>query len=187
MLVIGVMRMKNEELNIIDRFLYKLLICSFLLFAVVIFDKINLIKIENARQPFTEHANILPFIQKINKEGILIPVEITDQVSAPTYQIYQNSQIITNGRLVILNDYQGVENFKAGVVVKIMRREGMYEVTVKGIDGYEYVYDNLETIDVNMYKFVKSGEIIGLPGSKNGKNFFRFYVYSKGRPVDLFS
>ena len=86
-----------------------------------------------------------------------------------------------------MNDYQGVENFKAGVVVKIMRREGMYEVTVKGIDGYEYVYDNLETIDVNMYKFVKSGEIIGLPGSKNGKNFFRFYVYSKGRPVDLFS
>ena len=73
MLVIGVMRMKNEELNIIDRFLYKLLICSFLLFAVVIFDKINLIKIENARQPFAEHANILPFIQKINKEGILIP------------------------------------------------------------------------------------------------------------------
>ena len=121
MLVIGVMRMKNEELNIIDRFLYKLLICSFLLFAVVIFDKINLIKIENARQPFAEHANILPFIQNQqrgyphprgnHRSGIRPPPDIP------------NSQIITNGRLVILNDYQGVENFKAGVVVKIMRRE----------------------------------------------------------------
>lgn len=180
--------MKNEDLNIVDRFLYKLLICTIMLFAVVIFDRIDIIKLDKARQPFAEHINILPFLQKLNgKEGILLPVDINDQVSTTTYQLYQNSQVIKNGRLIVLGDYEGVENYKAGVVVKIVKYDGLYEVTVKGIDGYEYVYNNLESIDVNIYKFVKSGEILGLPGSKSGKNFFRFYVYSKGQPVDLFS
>jgi hypothetical protein len=179
--------MKNEDLNIIDRFLYKLLICMVLLFGLVLLDRINLLKLEEARKPFSEHLNILPFLKRINKGGFLLPVEFTEHVSTTTYQTYKNSQVITNGRLIVLDDYQGVENYKAGVVVKIVKEEGMYQVTVKGIDGYEYVYDNLESIDVNIYKYLESGEIIGAPGSKNGKNFFRFYVYSEGEPIDLFS
>ncbi|HHX80014.1 MAG TPA: M23 family metallopeptidase [Acholeplasmataceae bacterium] len=180
--------MEKDDFNLIDRFLYKLLICSAFLFAIVFLDQVKVVKLEKVRQPFAEHINILPFIQKLNgKESFLLPVDITDQVSAPTYQVYQNSQVIKNGRLIVLDDYQGVENYKAGVVVKIHKVNGLYEVTVKGIDGYEYVYNNLESIDVNIYKYLKSGDIIGLPGRKNDKNFFRFYVYSKGEPVDLFA
>ena len=100
--------MEKDDFNLIDRFLYKLLICSAFLFAIVFLDQVKVVKLEKVRQPFAEHINILPFIQKLNgKESFLLPVDITDQVSAPTYQVYQNSQVIKNGRLIVLDDYQG--------------------------------------------------------------------------------
>ena len=34
-------------------------------------------------------------------------------------------------------------------------------MTVKGIDDIEYVYDNLETLDYNIYGIVKSGDNLG--------------------------
>ena len=177
----------NESLNAIDRFLYKFLICIILLLAVILLDKIKVVKLEKVREPFSEHINILPFLKIINgKEGFLLPVDISDQVNAPTYQSFQNAQIIKNGRLIVLDDFQGVENYMSGVVVKIARHNGLFEVTIKGIDGYEYVYNNLENVDVNIYKFLKSGDIIGLPGSYEGINFFRFYVYSQGEPINIF-
>jgi hypothetical protein len=178
---------KSEDLNYIDRFLYKLLIGTILLLIFVFLDKIKVISLEDVQRPLSEHINVLPALELLNgKEGKILPIEITDQVSSTTYQVYYNAQIITNGRLVLINEFQGVENYKAGVIVKIYKNnDNSYEVTVKGLDNFLYVYDHLETVDLNIYKYVKSGEIIGLPANKDGKTFYRFYIYHQGKPVHL--
>mgnify|MGYP003835037465 CR=1 FL=1 len=178
--------MMTNELNFIDRFLYKLVICTFLLISVVFLDKIKVLKIERLQVPLSQHLNILPALQFLDRDGILLPLEITDQVSSSTYQVYQNAEIITNGRLITLADFQGVENYKPGVVVRIYKdKDNTYEVTVKGIDGFEYCYNHLETVDVNIYKYLKSGDIIGLPATKDGKNFYRFYIFNRDQAVHL--
>jgi hypothetical protein len=176
----------TNELNIIDRFLYKFLICTLLLLGIVLLDKIKVLKIERLQVPLSEHLNILPALQLLDRNGILLPLEITDQVSSSTYQVYQNAEKITNGRLIVLDDFQGVENYKPGVVVRIHKdTDGTYAVTVKGIDGLEYRYNHLENVDVNIYKYLRSGDIIGLPATKDGKNFYRFYIYNRDQAVHL--
>ena len=175
---------KSEDLNYIDRFLYKLLIGTILLLIFVFLDKIKVISLEDVQRPLSEHINVLPALELLNgKEGKILPIEITDQVSSTTYQVYYNAQIITNGRLVLINEFQGVENYKAGVIVKIYKNnDNSYEVTVKGLDNFLYVYDHLETVDLNIYKYVKIGEIIGLPANKDGKTFYRFIYIIKVNP-----
>jgi hypothetical protein len=39
--------------------------------------------------------------------------------------------------------------------------EGMYEVTIKGADSFDYTYSNLESIDVSIYTYVTKDRIIG--------------------------
>lgn len=171
----------KEELNFIDRFLYKFIICLILLLGVVLLDKISLINIQKLQVEMQQHLNFLPVLKAINGDkGVLLPIDISDEVSASASAMYQNYQEIKNGKRITLKSMQGVEVYKTGIVVKIIQNSNAtFQVTLKGVDDYEYIYDNLETIDVNIYKLVKSGDIIGSPSS----NYFDFFVYDKTQVV----
>lgn len=173
--------MKEEELNFIDRFLYKFIICLILLLGVVLLDRISLINISKLQGKMQQHLNFLPVLKAINGDkGVFLPIDISDEVTASASTMYQNYQVIDNGKRITLKPMQGVEVYKTGIVVKIIQnKNATFQITLKGVDDYEYIYDNLETIDVNIYKIVKSGDVIGSPAN----NYIDFYVYDKTQVV----
>jgi len=179
---------KGTELNFIDRFLYKLLIGTFLLLTVVFFDTINVLNLKKLQVEISEHYNIMKILKALNgKTNFLIPIDISDQVSGEVNQIYMESQKIPNGRRVEVNEFQGVEVYKTGIVVEVGRNsDHTYRLKVKGIDDYDYIYDKLENISCNIYKIVQSGEVIGTPSYQDNNYYFEFYVYEKDQPVNLF-
>jgi hypothetical protein len=179
---------KDKELNIIDRFLYKLLIGTFLLLAFVFLGKMKMINADKVRDALSEHYNILKIIKAINgKNNFLLPMEITDTVSVEVSQLYMSGKEIPGGLRVEVNEFQGVEVYKTGVVVEIKKnKDGTYRLKIKGIDDYTYVYDGLENVNCNIYKIVTSGEVIGSPSVEEDACFFKFYVYDGSEPVNLF-
>lgn len=181
---------RYDDVNIIDRFLYKMLICTILLLMVIFLGKMKVLDIEKLQTELSQHYNFIPLLKAINgEEKVLIPVDLDDAVAVINVAAYQNSRKYTSGtRKVILKDMEGVENYRTGVVVKIQQnKDQTFQITVKGIDNYEYVYDRLESITCNIYKVVESGEIIGSPITVSGENYFNFAVYDKDQIIDIFS
>lgn len=176
----------KDDFNIIDRFLYKLIIGAFMLLLLVTLDRFKILDIEVVRTELSEHFNILKIVKTINGEkSVFIPIDLTDDVTVST-NAYKNYELIENGAKVFLNDFEGVENYKAGVVVAIFHNsDDTYMVTVKGIDGYHYVYDKLSTLNCSLYKVLGSGDIVGSPSTKNNDNFFQFFVYDKGQVIEI--
>ena len=177
----------NDDFNVIDRFLYKMIICIVMLLLVLLVDRTKLSSIKDMQNSIGSHFNILPVFNWINgKDGSLIPVTLTEEVSVSTKQVYQNAEFISDGRRIILKEMQGVENYKTGVVVSRKKNsDGTYKVIIKGIDDLEYVYDKLSSVDIHLYKVVASGDIIGLPSSNQKLHYFNFYIYDKAQVVSI--
>jgi len=169
---------ENTELNFLDKFLYKFLICLILLIVLLTLGKYNVINLDKVKGELSENINILKIFKFINGEkGIFVPIEITDEVTDTVSKTYENYEEIAGGKRIFVNAMSGVEVYKTGIIIKIYQnKDNTFQVTVKGIDGYEYVYDKLETVDYNIYTIVKSGDILGLPITQNNKTYFEFYV-----------
>ena len=105
-----------------------------------------------------------------------MPLDISEEVTESVSQTYLNYESIAGGKRIILSQMQGVEVYKSGLIMKIYQnKDKTYQVTIKGIDDIEYIYDKLETVDVNIYKIVHSGDIIGKPKTTNDSAYFEFY------------
>ncbi|MDD4388587.1 MAG: hypothetical protein PHV87_05195, partial [Bacilli bacterium] len=105
--------MKNPELNFIDRFLYKLLIGTFLLLAVIFLSRLQVINIEDVRFELGQHYNILKIIKALNgKNNFLLPIDISDSVASEVALVYDKSKKIPNGYRIELTEFQGVEAYR---------------------------------------------------------------------------
>ena len=167
----------KDEFNIIDKFLYKFIICLVLLISIILLDKVKLVNLQEIKLQMQENINVLKILKYINTDqDVFLPLDIDDKVIQSVSQTYNNFEEYNGGKRIILNEMQGVEVYKAGVVVKILQnQDDTYRVTIMGIDDVEYIYDKLTTCDLNIYKIVKSGDIIGKPKISSDKNYFEFY------------
>lgn len=167
----------NDELNFLDRFLYKFIICLVLLISVLLLNKVNVVDLNKVQSKMSENINILKVLKLVNGEkGVFIPIELNDDVLQTVSQTYLNYKEIDGGKRIFINEMQGVEVYKTGIIIKIFQnKDDTFRVTVKGIDDIEYVYDNLETLDYNIYGIVKSGDNLGSARTVKDKTYFDFY------------
>ena len=167
----------KDEMNAIDKFLYKLIICLVLLVSMILLDKVKVVNLNNIRTEMKQNVNMLKVLRFVNGDkGVFLPLDISDEVVQSVSQKYMNYEEINGGKRIIISDMQGVEAYKDGIIIKkFQNKDGTYQVTVKGMDDVEYIYDNLDTVDLNIYKIVKSGDIIGKPRTVSNKTYFDFY------------
>ena len=169
---------QDYELNMIDRFLYKMVIGLSLLVLLLIGTRYNIVSLEKVQNAMRQNINIVKIISYFNRPNLkLIPIDIEDTKETSTV-VYDDYTIIDGGRRI--NVSSSVKNIRSGVVVKIEKKD-TYKITVKSIDGYEYVYDNISNKKVNIYQYVKAGDIIG----EVNNDTFDLYVYSKNGIVNL--
>ncbi|HHU55758.1 MAG TPA: M23 family metallopeptidase [Acholeplasmataceae bacterium] len=167
-------------MSLLDKFLYKFAMVFFLLFSVVVLDKINVIDFSDLQEKMSTHFNFLKLINKINGKTTLIAIDLDEVQSANAGVI--KSQKITNGNRIILDSYEAVESLDLGIVVRI-EKDSVY---ILNNDDYLYCYTKLETVDVNLYQIVRKNQIIGKASAdKNGINYYDVYVKKNNKYVDL--
>lgn len=166
---------QDSELTLMDRFLYKMVIGLSILVLLLIGARAKVINLEKIQNELRQNVNIVKIIEYFNRPNLkLIPIDDEDHQEVINYHNYVN---LDGGRRIL-----GVEEAKivrSGVVVKIIKKD-TYSITVKGKDGYEYTYENIETKNVNIYQYVKAGDIIG----KVKNNSFDLFVSSQHGLVD---
>lgn len=155
--------MKN--INYLDRFLYKLLFSTVLLVISFALDYFNVININKVQNEMRSNINILKTIQVINGKVNLIDLGYGDEI-AVSNSIYEYD-IIDGKEVIKTNSLTGVNAHIAGVVVRIEKTNNKYTLTIVGIDDKTYVYSLLDSIDVHIYSYVKTNEIIG-----KSKNYY---------------
>lgn len=177
----------NKELNAIDRFCYKLLIGTIVLLMVVLLDFVNLVSLSSVKKKMNMHWNVLKVVTLFNGDAKLLNVVDLDDTITVSGQAYLQIQNTNNEFIIKTGDYEAVEVYKLGIVVQIKKHnDDSYLVVVKGLDGYEYYYDGLLTVDCSLYQLVKSGQILGKSPKGSNDHFFMLRVYKGGKLVNIF-
>lgn len=157
----------------IDKLFYQIFLSTLLLLFLVLCSNNDAIKkvINNSMNKqisFTKIAynltNLFPsFIEPIGEVTVYNSI------------IYDNVTFDKGTNKVINYSFNGVINLCDSVVMKIYKNEnGLYEVHTVNKDGYTYIYKNLESVDVNIYSYLKNETIIGSSSYDSLNNYYKF-------------
>lgn len=163
---------KKKKLNYIDKLFIRIFLSSLIL--------LTLISIEKTKFSFLykDNFNFLKLVKIFNGNfGSFISSNIDDTVyNMNTYDevFYDNN---TGLNTVYNYSFDGVYNLENGIVTKIVKNSSnLYDITIKGYDGYNYTYYNLETIDYHIYNYVGNNDIIGLSKYDDTSSCFSFLL-----------
>lgn len=122
------------------------------------------------------------------------PLEIiTEDEVITVYEtdVYDKVSYDNGINYVTNNNYAGVDNLISGYVVKILKDKDnngniIYTVVVKGADGLEYTYLELESIDVSLYRYLDAKETIGKAKYDDDAYHFKLIIENKGEKISFY-
>lgn len=149
----------KDNLSIVDCFLYKLVISLLLLFILCLLDKFKIINTNKTKENINYNINLLQTIVKVNGKLNLIDLGTEEEIKVSNEPLIyeENNKINTSLET-------GIKNYNCGVCTKIEKDE-KYKITILGIDNKEYVYGNIDNLDIHIYSYLKTGDIIGSSSS----------------------
>lgn len=156
----------KKDYKKIRNYLSKILISVIFLLVSIIYIKLsdnnkNLYEnffLENSIS-FTKVNN---WYQKYFGSIIPVPNIVEDTPVFNEDLTYSNKEDYLNGSLITVgNDYM-VPTLESGIVVFIGEKEGYNKtIIVQGIDGIDIWYGNIDNTNLNLYDYVKKGDIVG--------------------------
>lgn len=153
-------KLEKRKKKLIDKLFIQIFLSSFVLLLLVIFNKYNFMDFNNKIQKninftiLTKQVNLLlNDTEKVNNE---ITFELVN------YHNNENTFVST---------FNGVSAITEGVVTKIEKNNGLYNITILSSDDYEYTYYGLESTSCYLYEYITQGKIIG------NVNFDQKYQY----------
>ena len=96
--------------------------------------------------------------------GEIIPVpNITSEKTVFNEDLsFNNQENYLNGKLLTVSKDYIVPSIQSGIVVFIGEKEGYNNtIIVQGIDGVDIWYGNIDTTNLNLYDYVKKGDLLG--------------------------
>jgi len=65
---------------------------------------------------------------------------------------------------------------ESGIITKVSKNDGLYEINIMSKSGYLYTYKNLVSFDYSLYRFVNADDILGLVSYNNNTTAYTFDV-----------
>lgn len=163
---------KKKKLNYIDKLFIRIFLSSLVVLLLISLDFLKI----NFNYVYKDNLNFLKFANLFNGNfGNFISSDIDKNAySLNTYdEVFYDKE--NNINIVYNYGFDGIYNLENGIVTKIIRNSnGLYEVTIKGYDGYNYTYLDIESIDYHIYSYIGSNGIIGLAPYDKNLNYFTF-------------
>lgn len=178
---------KDKKTYIDDLFL-RIFLSSLLLLSLCAIERF--IPNYNLRINLNYNFNLI----KATKLFANTPLEIiTEDEVITVYEIdvYDKVSYDNGINYVTNNSYAGVDNLVSGYVVKILKDNDnngntIYTVVVKGADGLEYTYLELESIDVSLYRYLDAKETLGKAKYDNNNYNFKLIIENKGEKINFY-
>lgn len=153
---------KKESKTFFDRLFLRIFLSSLLMLCIVGGERLlSMTKIDFKINHFlTNNINFIKFAKFFNGGvfSIIPDDEIIDVYEENVYDFVEYE----GGVNIVKNEtFAGAVNLVSGYVTRIVKNETGYHITIKGVDGLEYEYLELESIDFHIYEYVKAGEVIG--------------------------
>ena len=163
------------KINIIDKFIYKLLFLTFILLVAVVLNNYQIISLNKLKTILSQNINITNVVKTVN--GDLNLIDLGDN----TIQVNKNDYLIEeiDGLYIYKQKNNKVINQTVGSVVKIVKYNNLYNVTILDENNNYINYMDLKNINVKVYEIVKVNDIIGECNSLNSNNSYRYYYKLK--------
>lgn len=166
---------KPYKFNVVDQFLI-LFIALLGSLTITKTDTNNMLSINNVRNTITEHINILSLRNVLLGQLDIFQSNKTEEVMHDM-TLYQSVSEKEDGLEVQNDATETVTNICDGVVVKKTKTS----IVVKGLDGLEYHYSNLNAVNVNLYDYVKVNEILGVSFYNEELDKFTYTIKVKNK------
>lgn len=173
----------KDKKSYIDKLFLRIFLSSVVLLLLCLFDEfLPNLKFNNY---LNSNLNFVKFVKIFNKT----PLQLIDEeelLSVYEDDIYEEVSFDNGINYINNHSYSAVENLVAGYVSKINYHNNVYTVVITGIDGNEYHFNNLESLDVSIYEYVKPKEIIGKAMYVDGNYCFELVINDNGRRISFY-
>lgn len=162
------------KINVIDKFLFKLLFLTLILLCVVVLNKYSIINHDFIKSKLSENINMVNIIKAINGKLSIIDLSNNDVIVNTDDHLIEE---VNNNKYIYYLKENNVYNYTLGNVIKIENYNNFYSVTILDENNNLIIYNNLLEINVKLYEIVKINNLIGKASINNKKNNGYLYYY----------
>ena len=165
-----------------DKLFFRIFLSSILLLLIVGINKFcyHFNYEFNINSIIAENINFIKIFKKFNNSVFKL-IDEDKLIEVYDVDFYSNVSYENGVNQIKLDNSNSVNNLVSGYIVKIEKNSNSYNVTVKGIDGYEYRYVGLVSVDVVMYQYVNGNDILGLARYDEKYNIYFFDLIIKDK------
>lgn len=135
------------------------------------------------------HFNLAQ-VSNIFEKYFLMGMTQTNNDITPVYMplpTVSNSVTYNNGVLVTTDVFEQIQVIEEGIIIKTGKINDIKNsIIVQTLDGKQYVYGNLDTISVNIYDKVNTGDVLGVAGELENINCYYLAIKYKGDYTDVY-
>ena len=156
----------KKDYKKIKKYISKILISIIFLLVSIIYIKLSDNNKKFYESIFLENSisftKVNDWYQKYFGNVIPVPNVVDDTPVFNEDLTYKDKTDYLNGSLItVSNDYM-VPVMQSGIVVFIGEKEGYNNtIIIQGIDGVDIWYGNIDNTNLNLYDYVKKGDLIG--------------------------
>ncbi len=163
------------KINIITKFLLKLMFLTFILLLSVVLDNKSIINLSKIKTILEQNINIINITKKVN--GKLNIIDLGDNIINVSLNDSTSKQIDTN-KYLYKQKSSKIYSTVLGSVIKINNLPNeRYEVVILDENNRVLTYSNLKEVNVNIYQIIKVNDLIGVASVNNDINNTE-YLYS---------
>ncbi len=172
----------KKKYNYISKLFFRIFLSTIILLGFILIERYS--KTDNViKNKLTTNINFLKIVKNANKIfGNLIDLDNNLLVDNNTF--YDEIEYVNDTNVIKNYTFDGCYNFTSGVITKITKENNLYKVTITGIDDFDYVYSNLESIDYSLYSYIEEGAIIGKAKRNNDFYEIKLNVIKDGKYYD---
>ena len=156
----------KKDYKKLKKYLSKILIAIIFLLVSIIYIKLSDDNKKFYESLFLENSisftKINDWYQKYFGNVIPVPTVVEDTPVFNEDLTYKNKENYLNGSLItVSNDYM-IPVLQSGIVVFVGEKEGYNKtIIVQGNDGVDIWYGNIDNTNLNLYDYVKKGDLVG--------------------------
>lgn len=172
---------KKKHLKFIDKVFIRIFFSSIILLLLTYFNTFN-----NAiNVKILENINFLSISKTIDN---LFNTNLFNKGELTVYSqaFYEEVKFENEVNYISNSSFAGVESLVDGIVIKIEKRNELYNIYIQSSDDLIYKYCNLESIDVHIYSYVNQKDVIGKAVFSDEKYKFELIILKDNKPLSYY-
>ncbi|MBP3504728.1 MAG: hypothetical protein J6K18_06325 [Bacilli bacterium] len=172
---------KKKHLKFIDKVFIRIFFSSIILLLLTYFNTSN----NDINVKILENINFLSISKTIDN---LFNTNLFNKGELTVYSqaFYEEVKFENEVNYISNSSFAGVESLVDGIVIKIEKRNELYNIYIQSSDNLIYKYCNLESIDVHIYSYVNQKDVIGKAVFDDEKYKFELIILKDNKPLSYY-